>query len=55
MQVMYLDFLARFQTVFAATLRHQLGQDWDERVVQRVCEASLVRRGREGHRGCDEH
>lgn len=38
-RVMYLDFLARFQTVFAATLRHQLGPDWDERVVQRVCEA----------------
>ena len=34
-----MEFIRRFQPVFAATLRHRLGADWDERIVQRVCDA----------------
>ena len=35
----YMEFIRRFQPIFAATLRHKLGADWDERIVQRVCDA----------------
>eukprot|EP00658_Telonema_sp_P-2_P020831 TRINITY_DN18256_c0_g6_i1.p1 TRINITY_DN18256_c0_g6~~TRINITY_DN18256_c0_g6_i1.p1 ORF type:complete len:1092 (-),score=346.29 TRINITY_DN18256_c0_g6_i1:247-3522(-) len=35
----YMEFIRRFQPIFAATLRHELGQDWDERVVQKICDA----------------
>ena len=37
--IAYMEFIRRFQPVFAATLRHRLGADWDERIVQRVCDA----------------
>jgi len=36
--IRYQEFLSRFQTLFAASLRHELGPNCDDRVVQRVCQ-----------------